>query len=88
MIHPLISILAALSLMMSGTDSSDLPTCPYKESKRPINVSSFKYLCPGGDEKLDPYFLFGYLGSFNPEYNGVSTLIAGAIPLAVEQVNK
>lgn len=63
-------------------------TCPYTEDKRPINSSNFDFHCPGGDPSIADYFLYGYLGSFNPDYNGVSMLIAGAIPIAVEEVNR
>lgn len=63
-------------------------TCPFTEDKRPINSSNFDFLCPGGNQSIEDYFLYGYLGSFNPVYNGVSMLIAGAIPIAVEEVNR
>ena len=63
-------------------------SCPFSEDKRPINQSSFEYLCPGGNASIEHYFLYGFLGSFQPNYNGVGMIIAGAIPYAVQEVNE
>ena len=62
--------------------------CPFIDSKRIINDDTFDDLCPGGNKSIKDYFLYGFLASFNSEYNGVGKSIAGAIPMAVEQVNK
>lgn len=84
----LLTHLVTLCLLVRIGESFEMIHCPYQESNRPVNESSFKYLCPGWNSSITDYFLYGYLGSFLPEYNGVSQLIAGAIPLAVEEVNK
>ena len=60
--------------------------CPY--THRYIDNDNFAYNCPGGDRNTTDYILFGFLGSFIPAYNGVGMIIAGAIPMAVEKVNK
>lgn len=60
--------------------------CPFSE--KPINLTNFEYMCPGGNKSIEDYILYGYLGSFKPVHGGVSLFIAGAIPLAVQAVNK
>jgi hypothetical protein len=54
----------------------------------PPIVNQTRYYCPGGDDDPKNVELIGYLGSFDVSVDGVGILIAGAIPLAVEHVNK
>ena len=53
----------------------------------PPLVNQSRYYCPGSSNDTN-IELIGFLPSFSIAQNGVGTFIAGAIPLAVEDVNR
>lgn len=79
-------ICITLAKNMDMVSKSGYSGCPY--TVKPIDKNNSKYKCPGGNEEIEPYILFGFLGSFQPAYSGVGMIIAGAIPMAVEKVNR
>jgi len=55
---------------------------------RPRLDSQSTIYCPGNSSDTDPIELIGFLTSFDVNFGGEGTWISGAIPLAVENVNR
>lgn len=59
--------------------------CPELQSKIQNRTDD---LCPGADSSLVDDIWIGYLGSFSIMRQGLGVFMGGAVPLAVEAVNR